>query len=278
MNLLITGRGTSGSFAIRGHQLGKAIGATVEPRASKINADLVVIVKRAPPDLLSRIRQRGVPLVWDVVDSWSQPDGNRWGEAEAKAWLRNAFTAMRPIAIVAATEMMAKDCAEFGVPVLALPHHGRPGQMMNPIRKEVRKVGYEGSEQHLEWWAGFMQAESERRGWEWVVNPQHLADLDIVVAVRGSDGYAPRNWKSGVKLSNAQATGTPCIVSREAGYLETSSGGEFFADTQQEMTECLDRLALHDVRRASSALLKTRDTSIETVAETYKKWLARLRY
>lgn len=276
MNVLCTGRGTSGSWQIRAVQLGRAIGATVQPQANNLKGfDLVILVKRPTADLLARIRQRGVPLIWDVVDSWSQPAGNSWTEAQAKDWLYREIEVIKPVAIVAATEQMAADIK--GIPTLALPHHGRPGPM-NPIREKVQRIGYEGSEKHLGRWSRDMAQECKRRGIEWVVNPSKLSDLDIVVALREETGYAPMNWKSGVKLANAQITGTPCILAKEAGYIETASGGEMWATDLQSVSQAIDYLEPRTKRLAASAMLKSKDVSLETTAKKYMAWLSRSKF
>ena len=252
MNVLVTGNGTSGSWKIRGQQLGGAIGATVVPRALDVAPyDIAVLVKRLPADLLVRLQQAEVPIVWDVVDAWPQPDGNRWDKDACMGWLRDQIRRIRPVGIVAATLAMAEDCKQFGVPVLALPHHARPGMQRNPIREKVQTIGYEGGEQYINNWRPFIEAECRRRGWRFVVNPESLADLDIVLALRDSVRYAPRQWKSNVKLANAHGTGTPFVGNREAGYLETSCGAEFWADDPIELASAFDSLASHEARRAS---------------------------
>lgn len=276
MKILVTGRGTSGSWAIRGEQLGKAIGATVERQAAKVKGyDLCVIVKRCPPDLLHRIRQAGLPIVYDVVDGYPQPHGNQWGRDECMGWLRGRIAELKPIGIVAATQAMAKDCAEFGVPVLALPHHARPGQRINPIRERVQKVGYEGGVQYLGKWQAIIESECAARGWQFVLNPAALADVDICVAVREADGYAARNYKSNVKLANAQGSGTPIICNREAGYIETATGGELFADTRDQMVKALERLTPHEMRKTAANGLWA--PQLHEVAQTYKEWLHQLK-
>lgn len=278
MNILVTGRGTSGSWIVRGLQLGHAIGATIQPLANSVKGfDLVVVVKRCPPDLLARIKQRGVPVVWDIVDAYPQPEGNAWDESQAKQWLANQMMVMQPDAIVAATDRMAKDCAEFG-PVLALPHHARPGQGQNPIRPKVAKIGYEGSEKHLGSWDRAMREICRASGVEWVVNPPKLTDLDIVVALRELRGYAPTHWKSAVKAANAQDTGTPCILARESGYIEQGTGGEMYADDAEEVARCIDYLLPQEKRMHASKFLLTKDVSLETIANKYKAWLSQLRF
>jgi hypothetical protein len=279
MKVLVTGRGGStGSWAIRGEQIGRAIGATVEANANCVKGfDLAVVVKRPRADMLSRLRQRGVPVVWDVVDSWPQPDGNLWDRERCLGWLRREVYTVRPAAIVAATQAMAADCEEFGVPVMALPHHARPGIEMNPIRPAVRTVGYEGGEQYLGRWRETLERECARRGWAFTVNPCRLADVDIVVAVREQDGYAARHWKSGVKLANAQGSGTPCVLSRECGYAETACGAEAWADSAEEMSEALDALAPWQTRHSVSKALRSHRPGIDDLAKRYSSWLSSLR-
>lgn len=278
MNILVTGSGASGSWKIRGEQLGQTIGATVLAKAVDIEPfDAVVVVKRPSPDLVARIHRAGVPLVWDVVDAWPQPAGNTWAREACLAWLRAQVNLIRPAAIVAATQAMARDCAEFGLPVLVLPHHARPGQRRNPIRP-LAVVGYEGGEDYIRCWAQHIQAECRRRGLCFVVNPVQLADLDIVLALRDASGYAPRNWKSGVKLANAQGSGTPVIACREAGYLETACGAEAWADTPAELGQALDLLADTAERRARGQCLADATPSLDSVASTYLQWLRGLKH
>lgn len=278
MNVLVTGSGRSGSWIIRGEQVGRAMGATVLANAIDIGPfDVAVVVKRPPVDLVRRIHDAAVPLVWDIVDAWPQPHGNDWTHGECMAWLRTQVQALRPAGIVAATQAMAEDCAEFGVPVLALPHHARPGQRVNPIR-DLRTIGYEGGEQYVRRWGHVMVDECRRRGLQWVINPDSLHDCDIVVAVRDQIGYAPRRWKSNVKLANAQGSGTPIICAREAGYLETAAGGVLFADTPEEMSAAIDWLTPEATRRSYSRALIEGAPSLTSCASTLLQWITASRF
>lgn len=273
MNLLFTGRGTSGSWQIRGVQLGRSVGAAVVPNALDVAPyDIAVLVKRPTAELLQRLRRANVKIVWDLVDAWPQPAGNEWTEARCQAWMEEMVAMIRPAGIVAATQAMAEDCECFGVPVLALPHHARPGLRMNPIRP-VKAVGYEGGEQYIAKWRPVVEAECARRGWQFVTQPAELADVDIVLALRDLSGYAPRNWKSNVKLANAQGSGTPVICGREAGYLETASGAERWADTPAELTAAFDELEPTSTRLEASKKLSAAAPSIDSVAATYAAWL-----
>lgn len=273
MKTLMTGRGTSGSWQIRGVQIGEAIGAEVEPMALKSDADVVVGVKRLPTQLAEAFRGR---LVWDVVDSYPQPHGNRWGEGECRAWLSKEVRRLQPIGIIAATKRMADDCAEFGVPVLWLPHHHRPGIARNPIRSRIEVVAYEGGTQYIDGWRSAIDRECRRIGARFVTNPERLADADVVLALRSDSGYAPRHWKSNVKLANAHGSGTPWIGCRESGYLETATGAERWTDDPKELAAALDALASQSTRQAISSRFIQSALPLETVAQRLKQWLMAL--
>lgn len=274
VRILVSGSGRSGSWQIRGEQLGRAIGATVRPNAYDVKGfDAAIVVKRAPGELLTRLREAGVPVIWDVVDAWPQPLGNEWAGGQCRSWLEDSVQRIAPAGIVAATRQMALDCQPFGVPVLYLPHHARPGQRAHQVREKMATVGYEGGEQHLGRWRGVMEAICARRGLRFVVNPQSIADLDVVVALRERTGYAPRMWKSNVKLANAQDAGVPFIGNREAGYLETASGTEHWADSAPQVEEALDALEWSAVRRAASARMKPYAPQLMLVAGIYRRWL-----
>lgn len=273
MHILITGKGTSGSWKIRAEQLGRTIGATVVSNARDVASfDQIILVKRPTPDLLQRIHRAGVPLIWDQVDPWPQPVGNGWDRERCMKWLAEQVETIRPAGIVAPTEAMAHDCEAFGIPVLALPHHARPGLRQNPIRP-LKVLGYEGGRQYLGRWLPMIQRQCEARGLQFVINPAEVADVDVLLALRDCEGYAPRNWKSNVKLANAQGSGTPVICNREAGYLETASGGEHWADDESEFAAALDVLAPTEVRGSAAKVLRAAAPEIDGIAATYLAWL-----
>jgi len=142
----------------------------------------------------------------------------------------------------------------------------------------IRAVGYEGGEQYLGRWRDVLEDECKIRGWHFVINPSSLAFLDIVVAVRAQDGYAPKTWKSNVKLANAQGTGTPCILNRERGYLEKLNGSGFWADNRTELSVMLEALRPHCVRAKFSHELLTQAPLLPDVAARYRAWLEQLNF
>lgn len=273
----MTGSGSSGSWRIRGVELGQAIGADVVPRATEVKGyNLAILVKRPPMDLVLRLQRMRVPIVWDVVDAWPQPVGNDWNERQCKAWLAERIDILKPAAIVAATNWMARDCEVFGMPVLCLPHHAKPSLGINPIRDKVSRVGYEGGPQYIGDWRPFLEQCCAARGWTFHVEPNAITDLDIVVALRDQRGYGPRAWKSNVKLANAQGSGTPVICNSEAGYLETACGAEVFADTKAGVLSAFDRLADLEARQAASREMLAGAPRLADVAGGYRSWLETL--
>lgn len=278
LKVLLTGRGTYGSWNIRGEQLGEAIGATVQPQAeSAAGYDAVVIVKRVQGNAILRsARLHGVPVIWDVVDAWPQPQGDAWTGDASLAWLRQSIRAIRPDGIIAPTRRMAQDLVsivEPGTAITTLAHHAWPGKPVNAIRPSVQSIGYQGGEKHLGAWSKVLSDEASRRGWQFVVNPPSLADVDIAIALRCETGYAPRNWKSNVKLANAQGSGTPIILARESGYLETASGAEFWADTAAELSDGLDWFSDHGRRIDASQRMLATAPRLADIAGEYRRWL-----
>lgn len=275
MNILFTGTGNSGSWQIRGEQLGRSVGADVVVNALDVAAyDVAVLIKRPRIDLIERVHKAGIPLVYDVVDAWPQPAGNMWSKDDAMIWLDQQINKIKPAAIVAATNSMKNDLAHFGVPVIHLPHHARPAQPLNVIREQVQVIGYEGSLTHLGNWRTIIEEECERRGWQFIVNPPRISDVDIVVALRETNGYPARYWKSNVKLANAQATGTPFIGCRESGYMESSIPGiERWADNWKELKLAFDQLTPHKERKRVHEWMLSVAPRLEPIAAYYREWL-----
>lgn len=249
MKILFTGRGTSGSWKIRGAQLAAQLGAEAIPNVVNAECDVAVLVKRVEDRTLRVLRD--CKRVWDVVDSYPQQAptfGNNWNEREAKDWLKREFERIQPHAVIAATSQMSADLKVFGVPVLWLKHHHRPKIARNPIRERIAKVGYEGSPTYLHGWRKAIETQCKRIGAEFVFNPDRLADCDVVLALRDQKGYPARHWKSAVKLANAHASGTPFIGGRESGYMEIATGCEYWADTERELGIAFDWLADQSTR------------------------------
>lgn len=249
--------------------MGAAIGATVRNKVRDAKGfDRVILVKRAYLEERAKAH-----LVWDIVDAWPQPDGNSWGREALISWMTTWARRHKVHALVAATEKMAEDLLPLGLPTIALPHHHRPDIVINPIRRKVRRIGYEGAPHYLGKWEAILRQQCASREWEFVLNPEDLAEVDIVVALRDMNGYAPRHWKSNVKLANAQGSGTPVILTPEAGYMETQSGVEYFVETKDELENALELLTVYERRVTISSKLRSAAPELNAIARRYGNWL-----
>lgn len=266
MSLIITGNGTAGSWKVRGEQLGKAINAIIVPNIKKCFNEDVILVKKGEKCNLKGART----VIWDVVDYFPQPEAFTWNKDKLVRHIHKSAKMFRAAHLIAATEQMAKD---LGTPHY-LYHHGRTYDKPNPIRAKVRKIGYEGGP-YLGEWEAILKQECQKRGWQFVINPKDLREVDILVALRGSrhSGYASLNWKSNVKLANAQTSGTPIILNREQGYRETASGGEVWADNVEELTQGFDLLTDAHERGWRSTTLQKEKPSLDVVSKNYMELL-----
>ncbi len=278
MKILVTGKGgKAGSWQIRGKELGFAIGARVLPFAELddcLQCDVAIVVKRTPATVLEAIRAAGKPWVFDCVDCYPQPACSDWSRNEAIQWMRAKLQELRPNGVIWPTQRMRSDC-DTGLPGMVLKHHHRPWIEQNPIRENVATVGYEGDARYLEEWRPILQKECASRGWAFVENPEKLADLDIVVAQRGRqwNGYALRHWKSGIKLANAHASGTPFVGPMECGYTETSTGGEYWADEAHMLRLAFEWLGSQSTREQVSERFLKAAYPVEKAAADLKEFL-----
>ncbi len=280
MRLIFTGNGKAGSYWIRADQIGEAMGQRVKPAASLVDfrqVDAVVVVKRVPGDMLLDLRASGKPWVLDVLDFYPQPLCTGWSKDEAVSWCRDRLANLRPTAVIWPNARMMHDVG-FDGPQKVIPHHHRPGVAVNPIRRDVRTVGYEGAASYLDGWRDAIELECRGRGWTFVVNPERLADVDIVLALRdpAHNGYAQRHWKSNVKLANAHGSGTPFIGGAEDGYLETSTGAEYWADSEIELHRAFDWLIEQGAREAISDRFLSAALPVEKITPIYEELIRAL--
>ncbi len=253
MKILFTGNGTSGSWKIRGEQLGTACDGIIKPKATRQDlkqADVIVVVKRISDQLLNDIRSSGKPWVYDLVDFYPQPECTAWTKEKSIDWVKTRLKILHPNAIIWPNTCMMRDCAN-GMKGTVIYHHHRQKISTNPIREHIKLIGYEGSREYIGEWLGPILKECIRRGWQFRINTMELAEMDIVLAIRDKhvNGYAQRHWKSNVKLANAHGSGTPFIGPLEQGYLETSVGMEFWADHVEDLPRCFDKLENSSIRR-----------------------------
>lgn len=276
MNILMLGRG-KGSWQIRGQQLGAAIGARVTSAPSEADwhwAETVILVKRADPTWIQRAHALKLRVVWDAVDFWPQPLENRATETRARQLLRRQLDVIRPDLWIAATESMAREGGIY------LPHHSRPGLVPTQPRETMQVVGYDGNPLYLDAWGAAIKAVCKAHGWQFIVNPQDLSTVDLLVAFRGGpwDGWICREWKSGVKLVNAIAAGRPIITQDSAAWRELQPAGSII-ETTATLGPAIDAWAEHRSRSIAFAGSRIWAPQLrrEAVADSYLQILGGLR-
>lgn len=275
MNVLIVGSG-KGSWAMRGVQLGHAIGARLAsaPRPADLAwADVVVLVKRAIVQA-DAVHKAGKPLVWDALDFWSQPAQNGLSEVHARALLVDWQRRYRPTLTIGATQAMAE--AAGGV---YLPHHGHQDLSVIDARP-CAVVGYEGSPAYLAGWERPLHEACAARGWRLVINPPDLSAVDVLVALRGGtwDGWMCREWKSGVKYVNAILAGRPVITQATAAFAEIGLPGTVVTGPS-DLDAAFDQWAGIDVRGAVVQLSRAHAGAyaLEAIASAYRSMLVSVR-
>lgn len=272
MNILFTGKGRAGSWKIRGEQLGAAMKAKVLPNAdarSISKADLVIVVKRCPDAVISELRRQHKLWAFDVLDFYPQPDCAYWSQKDAINWVKQKIAKLNPPAIIWPNHQMMKDCND-GRPSLVLYHHFRPALDLHEVKdREHLTIGYEGNAQYLGDWEPFLKRICADHRWKFVVNPVSISICDAVIAIRAQSfsGYAQFHWKSNVKLANAQGCGTPFIGQSECSYMETSSGGELFADCKSQMVQQLNRIQDKSFRAVMSQKQFAKRYSVSQAAQ-----------
>lgn len=282
MKVMFTGKGTSGSYRIRAEQISRAMHAQEVPLASEAElrrVDVAVVVKRLPDALLNNLRAAGIPWVWDVVDSFPQPECTSWSRDYAVAWVRGELERLKPHAVIWPNARMCDDVAWSG-PQEVIYHHHRPGIVRNPIRETIRTVGYEGRIDYLDGWEKGIGDACRSIGAAFTANPRHLSDVDVVLALRGPrwNGYPQQAWKSNVKLANAHGSGTPFIGMPECGYEETRTGAEYWVKTPQDLTRALHWLEAQSSREEVSERFIAAAVPVERAAEQYREFLCKLKF
>lgn len=277
MNILFTGKGKAGSWKIRGEQLGAALGASIKPHASRqdiAQADLVVVVKRCPDEVLRELRQQRKKWVFDALDCYPQPQCGSWTRQQAVDWVQSEVARLSPTAVIWPNLQMLEDCSD-GRPTRVLYHHFRPSLLPHQPKDRKLTIAYEGSEAYLDSWKSFLIKQCSERGWSFVVNPCSIADADAVVALRARQyaGYAQVSWKSNVKLANAQGAGVPFIGQPERGYLETASGAELFVETEKQLSDALDAIRPLEVRQSMSRIQFRKRYSLQQAADDLKEFI-----
>lgn len=277
MNILFTGKGTSGSWRIRGEQLAQALRCAAAPNASQEairSADIIVAVKKVSAQFVEQVRQMCKRWVLDVVDFYPQPLCSSWTRDQACSWVREQIGSLRPDAVIWPNRQMMEDCTD-GRPGFVLYHHHRPGLKPIFVQKELRTLVYEGAERYLGRWERDIKRACNSAGITFSINPVTIQEADAVIAVRDKpySGYAQHHWKSNVKLANAQGIGALFIGEQESGYKETSTGAELWLRSPLDLMDAIKQAQSFEARSLAQQLALRQAYSVEMAAADLKRFL-----
>lgn len=251
-------RSSAGAWQIRGEQIAamrsnwKAINKPSEDDLR--NSDLICFVKKIDIQIINLARKMGKPLVFDIVDSWAQPeDGfSCTNIRKAKDFFSRAWSMIAADGYIFPTQCMQNDLGELVNEKVTIYHHYWPQIQTNPIRDCVRTIGYEGADYLGEWLPKIEQSCAER-GIRFIANPSNYTDLDVAILVRGGvhGNFLARHYKSNVKLANAYGSGTPVLAHFEEMSAHDTDTGDvmFFSDHSGSFDRQLDRLINDHVLR-----------------------------
>lgn len=258
LNVCFTSRSSAGAWHIRGLQIASMRGnwrAINKPSDDDLaRADLICLVKKPDPRVIECARQMKKPVVFDIVDSWAQPeDGLHCIDVDkARQLFSRAWRTINADGYIFPTGRMQEDLGALVQTKVTIYHHFRQNIQVNPVRERVKVIGYEGAD-YLGDWLLRIESACVERGIKFVSNPHNYTDLDIVVLARGGlhGNFLSHRYKSNVKLANAIGSGTPALVHyAEMSAHDTDCGDVlFFTDQPGSFERQLDKLILDHALR-----------------------------
>tara|TARA_B100001093_G_scaffold390878_1_gene377263 strand:+ start:3177 stop:4157 length:981 start_codon:yes stop_codon:yes gene_type:complete len=282
INVCFISNTSAGSWEIRGKQIAamranwKAINKPNEAIISE--SDIICVVKKPNFKLINLARKKNKPIVYDIVDSWEQPNDDALyiNDNQAKKLFSKKWNEINADAYIFPTKNMEKILGNLVNNKATIYHHYWPHIKINPIRKNIKKVGYEGVG-FLGEWEKRIEKICKKRDIEFIINPNEFTDMDIVVLTRGGDyaSYLARNFKSNVKLANAMGSGTPALIHyNEMSAHDTDSGDSlFFTDKPGSFERQLDRLIESYTLRKTiheNYITESYNYSIDTICDKYE--------
>lgn len=140
------------------------------------------------------------------------------------------------------------------------------------MRPRLKVVAYEGSSRYLGRWQPAVEQVCAELGLQFVINPRDIRAADLLVAFRDGewDGWACRQWKSGIKYVNAIVAGRPIITQGCAAFAEIKPYGMTIG-APDELKSAIEYLGLHGCRKEAYdfGVKRVTDFRIENIAKRY---------
>jgi len=278
MNITFAGHESKGAWLIRAKEIAPYLNAKLDPLfLNSNNCNLVIIVKRPEPEVINRIKRQSIPIIWDIQDSFPQLPKNNYGELSKDKILDYYVKLLKeisPTIVISTNSQMKKDIEELGFKSVIINHHHRKNITVNPLREKLITLGIEGSPFQYGKWQKKLHSICKKLNLTFKPNLNASKDklhfFDVVVNIRSFDGYAAKYWKSNIKLANAHGSGTPAICSRSQSYLDTASGYERWADTEEEIITAIEELRPYEVRKEIHEHFLKHKIGIDDVVKEYQ--------
>ena len=261
LSVLFTSRSGAGAWKVRGEQIAATRTnwwALNKPKPDDVNkCDVLCVVKRPDFELIEFAKQKNKIIIYDIVDSWAQPsDGVKYtNKAGAKKLFLGMWSDIKADGFIFPTWTMSKQLGSLVTLSTTIYHHYLPNIGRNPVRKEVKTIGYEGGD-YLGPWQNLIQKKCKTYNIEFLFNPKTYTDMDIAILARGGDhgSYLSRNYKSNVKLANAYGSGTPVLVHFDEMSAHDTDDGDvlFFTDDKSFERQLKLLMSNHSLRQKIS--------------------------
>ena len=204
----------------------------VPGRAEIEAADVLVVVKSTPRDVIETARALGKPVLWDFADVHGQvsdpPEFARFVEERRLGTIVALLLRSMPAdAVLVGNRTMARDFEAVGGRAFVMHFHFWPGQdMRTEVADRMTEAVYDGDPAYLsEDFLGMFRSAAARVG---IKRLNHCYNTPM--AERGDVALSDRpaspmrwlhlRWKPPTKPCNALAAGLPIVTAPEAGALE----------------------------------------------------------
>jgi hypothetical protein len=216
-------------------------------RADEKLFDVFCFVKVPEPRTMKRLTRLGKKVVFDVVDSWKQPQDDLAckNRDQARRLFLSAWSEFPSDALLFPNAQMRNDFLDIPQKSRVLYHHYRLEAAPIPVRPQASVLAYEGEKRFLGEWESLIHQACSQTGWEFRINPPSLYEADVGISVRGApySGFLSTSYKSNVKLANFYGWGLPCLIhDSEKGCKETAVDGVQFFKTYNDLVVGLETL------------------------------------
>jgi hypothetical protein len=200
-----------------------------------VGYDIIVLVKKAKPSILADIRRTGAYFIYDALDWWGQ---DCMGETRGRQLSTAHFIPVNADKVIFTHYKYHEDCFRDCNSSIVIPHHGDPRL---PIGTGKKNLVYYGEANYIgSWYIPIVRA-CAQNGWQFLINPSDKSCASAMISVRDAkhNSWINRNWKSQVKLANAELMGLQLFHTQQASLEEYATDDTFMFTSEEELTHMI---------------------------------------